>query len=78
VDSDRELMLKDARSILDGLWHIAQFAQQAAESLDGRIEDEDLDGMAEVVEVREVLERVQTLTLEVSEELDAYQNRHAR
>jgi hypothetical protein len=30
----------------------------------------------EVVEVREALERVQTLNLEVSEELDAYQNKH--
>jgi hypothetical protein len=29
------------------------------------------------MEVREVLERLQILSLEVSEELDAYQNRHA-
>jgi hypothetical protein len=57
LDSDRDLMLEDARSILDGLWRMARFAQDAAESLDGRIEDEDLDGMAEAVEAREVLER---------------------
>jgi hypothetical protein len=76
VDSDRELMLEDARSIREGLWRIARPAQDAAESLDGRIEDEDLDGMAEAVEVREVLEKVQDVILEVSEELDAYQNRH--
>ena len=57
---------------------IAQLAQDAAESLDVRIEDEDLDGQAEVVEVREALERLQALSLEVSEELDAYQQRYAR
>jgi hypothetical protein len=39
---------------------------------------EDLAGMAEAVEVREALERLQALSLEVSEELDAYQDRHAR
>jgi hypothetical protein len=32
--------------------------------------------MAEAVEVREALERLQTLSIEVSEEVDAYQNRH--
>jgi hypothetical protein len=30
----------------------------------------------EAVEVREALERVQALSLEMSEELDAYQQRH--
>jgi hypothetical protein len=30
VDSDRELMVEDARSILDGLWRIARLAQDAA------------------------------------------------
>jgi hypothetical protein len=49
-----------------------------AETLDTRIEDEDLDGRAEAVEVREALERLQALSLEVSEGLDAYQNRHRR
>ena len=34
--------------------------------------------MQKVVEAREALERVQTLSLEISEELDAYQDRHAR
>ena len=47
-------------------------AQDAAESLGVRIEDEDLNGMAEAAEVRETLERLQTLSLEVSEEIDAY------
>jgi len=50
VDSERELMLEDVRSILDGLWRIAQLSQDAVESLDGRIENEDLDGMADTVE----------------------------
>ncbi len=76
VDSDRELMLENARSISERLWSMARLAQDAAESLDGRIEEEDLNGMAEAVEVREVLERVQNLSLEISEELDAYQTRH--
>jgi hypothetical protein len=77
VESERELILEDARSIREGLWRMAQLAQDAAESLDVRIEDEDLDGQAEVVEVREALERLQALSLEVSEELDAYQQRYA-
>jgi hypothetical protein len=57
---------------------MAQLAQDAAETLDEKIEDENLDGLAEAVEVRETLERMQTLSLEVSEELDAYQQRHGR
>jgi hypothetical protein len=40
----------DSRSILDGLWRIAQLSQDAVESLDGRIEEENLDGMADAVE----------------------------
>jgi hypothetical protein len=57
---------------------MAQLAQNAAESLDSRIEEENLDGLAEAVEVREALERLQALSIEVSEEPDAYQTRHAR
>jgi hypothetical protein len=76
--SDRELILEDASSLREGLWRMAQLVQGAAESLHARIEDEDLDGQAEVVEVREALERLQALSLEVSEELDAYQQRYAR
>jgi hypothetical protein len=78
VESERELMMEDARSIREGLWRMAQLPQDAAESLDVRIEEEDLDGLAEAVEVREALERLQALSLEVSEELDAYQQRYAR
>jgi hypothetical protein len=78
VGSSSELMLEEARSIQEGLWRMAQLAQDAAETLDTRIEDEDLNGMAETVEVREALERLQDLNLEVSEELDAYQDRHGK
>ena len=78
MDSERELMLEDAQSISEGLWRIARLAQETAELLDERIEDENLTGMAEAVEVREALENVQNLSVEVSEELDAYQDRHAR
>lgn len=53
-------------------------AQDAAEALDVRIEDKDLDGTAEAVEVREALERVQALSIEVSKELDVYQQRYTR
>jgi hypothetical protein len=67
VDSDRELMVEDAHSILDGLWRIARLAQDAVESLDGQIEDEELDGIEEAAKVREAIERVQALSLEVSE-----------
>jgi len=71
-------MLEDACSIRERLWRMAQLTQDAAETLATRIEDEDLDGRAEVVEVREALERLQVLSLGVSEELDAYQQRYAR
>jgi hypothetical protein len=60
VEADRELILEDAHSISYGLWRMAHFAQDAAESLGARIEDEDLNGMSEAVEVREPLERLQT------------------
>ncbi len=50
MEADRELMLEDARSIREGLWRMARYAQDAAEALDSRIEDETLDGRAEAVE----------------------------
>jgi hypothetical protein len=59
-----------------GLWRVTRLAQDATDSLDASIEDEELTGMVEAVEVRKVLERVQNLSLEISEELDAYQQRH--
>jgi hypothetical protein len=77
VETDRELMLEDARSIHEGLWRIARLAQDAAEALASRIEEEELDGLAKAVKAREALQRLQALSLEVSEELDAYQNKYA-
>jgi hypothetical protein len=74
---DPKLILEEARSIQEGLWRMAQLAQDAAEALDSRIEEEDLDGKREAEELREALERLQAISLEVSEELDAYQRRHA-
>jgi hypothetical protein len=56
VEADRELMLVDTRSISQGLWRIARLTQDAAESLDARIE-EDLDGATEAEELREALSR---------------------
>jgi len=50
---------------------------RTAEALDARVE-ENLDGRVEAEELREALERVQSLSLEVREEPDAYQQRHAR
>jgi hypothetical protein len=58
VESEREFILEDARSISEGLWRITRLVQSAADALDGWIEDEDLDGLSEAAEVREVLERM--------------------
>jgi hypothetical protein len=41
-----------------------------------RIEDENLDGRTEAEDVHTGLELIQNIGLEVSEELDAYQQRH--
>ncbi len=40
-----ELLLEDARSISGGLWRMVWLGQEAAEALDSRVEDEDLDGL---------------------------------
>jgi hypothetical protein len=78
IEPNSELILEDARSISEGLWRVVRLAQDAAELMDYRIDAEDLDGSTEAGEVREALERLQALSLEVSEELDAYQTRYAR
>jgi hypothetical protein len=70
--------LEDISSIRDAMRQIGQEAQAVVELLDLRVENEHLDGKTEAEDVRSVLEVIQTLTLEVSEELDAYQERHAR
>jgi hypothetical protein len=73
-DSQR---LEDITSIRDAMRQISQEAAVAVDLLDAKIEDERLDGRTEAQDLRAILELIQSLTLEVSEELDAYQERHA-
>ena len=61
----RELIPEEACTIQEGLWRMVQLAQDAAEALNVRGEEENLDGQVEAEEPREVLERVQSLSLEV-------------
>jgi hypothetical protein len=68
---------EDITSIRDAMRQISQEEQAVVELLDVRIEDEHLDGRTEAEDVRSVLEVIQNLTLEVSEDIDAYQERHA-
>jgi hypothetical protein len=77
VEPEPELILEDAASLRDAMRRLVRYASEATEALDARIEDEDLDGATEAEELREALKRVQNLGLEISEELDAYQDRHA-
>jgi hypothetical protein len=56
---------------------ISQEAEAVVELFDVRIESEHLAGRTEAEDVRSVLELIQSLTLEVSEEIDAYQDRYA-
>ena len=67
--------LEDISSIRDAPRQISQEASVAVDLLDAKIEDERLDGRTEAEEVRTILELMQNLSLEVSEELDAYQER---
>ena len=77
VEPEPELILEDAVSLRQAMRRMVRYTSDATEVLEARIEDEDLDGAMEVEELREALERVQNLSLEISEELDAYQDRHA-
>jgi hypothetical protein len=70
--------LEEISSIRDAMRQISQEADAVVELLDMRIEDEHLDGRTEAEDVRSVLEVIQNLTLGVSEEIDAYQQRHTR
>jgi hypothetical protein len=56
---------------------ISQEAAVAVDLVDAKIEDERLDGRTEAEEVRTLLELIQNLSLEVSEDLDAYQERYS-
>jgi len=69
--------LEDISSIRDALRQISLEAQAVVEFLDARIEEEHLDGRTEAEDVRSVLELIQSLTMEVSEDLDAYQQRYS-
>ncbi len=69
--------LEDISSIRDAMRQISQESAVAVDLLDAKIEDERLDGRTEAEEVRTILELIQNLSLEVSEELDAYLSRHA-
>jgi hypothetical protein len=69
--------LEDISSIRDAMRQISQKASVAVDLLDAKIEDELLDGRTEADDVRTVLELMQNLSIEVSEEIDAYQERHA-
>jgi hypothetical protein len=76
VELGRELMLEDARSTSKGLWRNTPRMRSKHWTPESRLRT--WDGRAEIVDAREALERVQGLSLEVSEELDAYQRRYAR
>ena len=69
--------LEDIGSIRDAMRQISQEASVAVDLLDAKIEDERLDGRTEAEDVRTILELIQTLTLETSEQLEAYQNRYS-
>ena len=69
--------IEDISSIRDAMRQISQEAAVAVDLLDAKIEDERLDGRTEAEEVRTILELIQNLSLEVSEDLDAYQNRYS-
>ena len=69
--------LEDISSIRDAMRQISLESQAVVELLDVRMKDEHLDGRTEAEDVRSVLEVIQSLTLEVSEDLDAYQKRYS-
>jgi hypothetical protein len=69
--------LQDISSIRDAMRQISLEAQAVVELLDARIENEHLDGGTEAQDVRSVLELIQSLILEASEDLNVYQERHA-
>ena len=69
--------LEDISSIRDAMRQISQEASVAVDLLDAKIEDEHLDGRTEAVDVRTILELIQSLTLEASQGLDAYQEQYS-
>jgi predicted transcriptional regulator len=69
--------LEDINSIRDAMRQISQEASVAVDLLDAKIEDERLDGRTEAIDVQTIMELIQNLSFEVSEKLDAYQERHS-
>ena len=69
--------LEDIGSIRDAISQISLEAAAIVELLDSRIEDEHLDGRTEAEDARTVLELIQSLALEASEDLNAYQRRYS-
>jgi hypothetical protein len=69
--------LEDISSIRGAMRQISQEAAVAVDLLDAKVEDECLDGRTEAEEVRTILELIQNLSQEVSEELAAYQERYS-
>ena len=69
--------LEDISSIRDAMRQISQEASAAADLVDAKIVDERLDGRTEAEEVRTILELIHSLSLDVSEHLDAYQERYS-
>ncbi len=69
--------LEEISNIRDGMIRMSQTGLLAVKSLDAKIEDEGLDGRSEATETRTILEQIQNLSLELSEELDAYQERYS-
>ena len=77
MEAEPELILEEATSIRDAMTQLVRYASDATKALEVRIEDENLDDRTEAEELREALEMVQSLSLEISERVDAYQDRHA-
>ena len=69
--------LEDISSIRDAMRQISQEDSVAVDLLDAKIEDERLDGRTEAIDVQTIMELIQNLSFEVSEKLDAYQERHS-
>jgi hypothetical protein len=69
--------LEDISSLRDAMRQISQEASVAVDLLDAKVEDGLLDGKTEAGDVRAILELIQSLILEVSEDLDSYQERYS-
>ena len=76
MSPDRQ-RLEDISSIRDAMRQISQEASVAVDLLDAKVEDGLLDGRTEAGDVRAILELIHSLTLEVSEALDSYQERYS-